>query len=151
MKLFAIIIAAALGVPAAGAANHTEAVPLIMAQAETGNAQEVAALTQAEWRVLELNGKEAAAGVISTLEFGAEGAVYGSGGCNRFRGHVEIKGTSMKFGPLGSTMMACEDEKSAQEALFHAAMEQTASYSLEGGELKLLDAEGTTLVRLSKQ
>jgi META domain len=49
----------------------------------------------------------------------------------------------MKFGQLASTMMACEGEKSAQEALFHAALSQTALYSVQGGELTLVDAAGS--------
>lgn len=37
----------------------------------------------------------------STLIFGADGAVNGNGGCNTFRGDVDIEGTTMKFGPSG--------------------------------------------------
>ena len=51
----------------------------------------------------------------------------------------------MKFGQLASTMMACEGEKSAQEALIHAALSQTASYSVQGGALTLVDATGLVI------
>src|SRR5262245_17332334 len=43
----------------------------------------------------------------TVLELGADGAVSGSGGCNRMTGRVVIAGHRMTFGPLASTKMAC--------------------------------------------
>ena len=77
--------------------------------------------------------------MTSTLAFDTDGAVNGNGGCNTFRGDVIIDGSSMKFGQLASTMMACEEAKSKQEAIFHAALSRTVSFALESGELSLLD------------
>ena len=56
----------------------------------------------------------------------------------------------MKFGQLASTMMACEDAKSTQEALFHAALSQTASFLVKDGELTLIDASGKAVARLGE-
>lgn len=109
-----------------------------------------ASLAGTEWRVLELAGKSADKNVTSTLIFGADGAVSGNGGCNSFRGDVDIEGATMKFGQLASTMMACEGAKSAQEALFHAALSQTVSYSVQDGELMLADAAGKIVARLGE-
>jgi putative lipoprotein len=107
-------------------------------------------LAGTEWKVLELDGKIVDKYVTSTLIFDADGAVSGNGGCNSFRGDVDIEGTTMKFGQLASTMMACEGAKSAQEALFHAALSQTASYSVQDGELRLADAAGKVVARLGE-
>ena len=46
-------------------------------------------------------------------------------------------------------MMACEEAKSKQEAVFHAALSRTVSYALESGELTLLDAAGSMVARLA--
>lgn len=125
---------------------------LLLVQAADKNAKDTSAisLTGTEWRVLELNGKSANPEVTSTLAFGADGAVNGNGGCNTFRGSVDIAGTTMKFGHLASTMMACEGAKSGQDALFHAALSQTAAYSVRNGELTLVDAKGKAVVLLGK-
>jgi putative lipoprotein len=98
----------------------------------------------------ELDGKSADKNVTSTLIFGADGAMNGNGGCNSFRGGVDIEGMTMKFGQLASTMMACDGAKSAQEALFHPALSQTASYSVQDGELTLVDAGGKIIARLAE-
>lgn len=107
-------------------------------------------LTGTQWRVLELNGKSADPNVTSTLIFDPDRAVSGNGGCNTFRGDVEIEGATMKFGQLASTMMACEGAKSGQEALYHAALSQTASYSVQDGVLTLVDAAGKAVARLGE-
>ena len=133
-------------------AKTGEPFSILLVQAGGKGAQEASGVSLAgtEWRVLELDGKSADTNVTSTLIFGADGAVSGNGGCNTFRGDVDIEGTTMKFGQLASTMMACEDAKSAQEALFHAALSQTASYSVQDGELTLVDAAGKAVARLGE-
>lgn len=39
----------------------------------------------------------------------ADGRVSGNAGCNRYNGSYELKGTSIKVGPLMTTRMACEN------------------------------------------
>lgn len=43
------------------------------------------------------------------LELAEDGAVSGSDGCNRLVGTWKMVGTTIEFGPLGSTKMACPD------------------------------------------
>lgn len=133
-------------------AKTGEPVSLLLIQAADKGAKNASGISLAgtEWRILELNGKSADPEVTSTLAFGADGAVNGNGGCNTFRGSVDIEGTKMKFGQLASTMMACEGAKSAQEALVHAALSKTASYSVQNGELTLLDAANRIVARLGE-
>lgn len=45
----------------------------------------------------------------------ADGTVAGSLGCNRFRGKATVDGTTLTFGPLTSTRMACEGPVGAVE------------------------------------
>jgi putative lipoprotein len=134
-------------------AKAGEPFSILLIQAPGGKgAQDVSgvSLVGTEWRILELDGKSADTNVTSTLAFDADGAVSGNGGCNTFRGSVDIEGTVMKFGQLASTMMACEIAKSTQEALFHAALSQTASHSVRDGELSLIDAAGKVVARLGE-
>lgn len=127
-----------------------EPVSLLLVQAIDKGATYASGISLAgtEWRVMELKGKSANPSVTSILIFGADGVVNGNGGCNTFRGDVEIEGTAMKFGQLASTMMACEGTKSTQETHFHEALSQTAAYSVQDGELSLLDPAGKAVARL---
>lgn len=133
-------------------AKTGEPISLLLVQATNKGTEAASGMSLAgtEWRILELNGKGANPEITSSLAFDAGGAVNGNGGCNTFRGSVDIEGTTMKFGQLASTMMACEGAKSTQEALFHAALSQTTSYSVQNGELALLDAAGTIVARLGE-
>ncbi|MBS0452895.1 MAG: META domain-containing protein [Proteobacteria bacterium] len=75
--------------------------------------------------------------------------VSGSGGCNRISGTYQRSGAQLKIGPLTSTRMACLDASRGQlETRFLAALQATASYSLAGSELVLIDARGQTLAKL---
>lgn len=132
-------------------AKAGEPVSLLLLRVDNKAATDAAgaSLVGTTWRVMVLDGKGADPGVTSTLAFDTNGAVNGNGGCNTFRGDVTINGSSMKFGQLASTMMACEEAKSKQEAVFHAALSRTVSYALESGELTLLDAAGSMVARLA--
>ena len=144
MKISALFVAVLVaGSALAGPAFCDEPSPTV-------RGEEAAALANTKWRAIEIDGEAAAGGVTSTLQFQPGGDVNGNGGCNNFRGGVEIKGKTMKFGPLASTMMACEDAKSKQEFRFHSALEKTAAFTVENGELHLIDAAGKTVVRLEK-
>jgi heat shock protein HslJ len=75
--------------------------------------------------------------------------VSGSGGCNRISGSYQRSGASLKIGPMVSTRMACQDASRSQlETRFLTALANTASYSIAGSELILLDARGQTLAKL---
>lgn len=100
------------------------------------------------WRLVALDGKDSDPTVTSRLVFNADGSVSGNGGCNNFAGGATIAGSALKFAPLASTMMACEEAKSKQEGAFHAALSRTVSYVVKGGELTLLDAAGSAVARL---
>lgn len=125
---------------------------ILLVQARSEDATEASGVSLAgtAWRVLELDGRSADPNVTSTLIFGPDGAVSGNGGCNTFRGDVAVVGATMKFGQMASTMMACEDAKSAQEALFHEALAQTVTHLVRGGKLTLVDASGKAVARLGE-
>lgn len=105
------------------------------------------------WQVTGYNnGKQAVTSVIIgtqlTLEFMADGTLRGSGGCNNFNGRYSAEGSQMSIGRVASTRMACEspEGRMAQEALYLAALESTASARREGDRLELRTASGALAV-----
>ena len=87
----------------------------------------------------------------TTLEIAEDGAVSGSGGCNRYSGSAVIDGDKLTFAPLASTNMACVGALMNQEHKFQEALGRVASFRLVPGQRKLLllDSEGGELVRLA--
>ncbi len=75
-----------------------------------------------------------------------DGRVAGTGGCNRFSSTYEIHGSSISFGVMATTMMACPGSKDVDLALA-AALEKAASFRRTAHHLELLDAEGSTVAR----
>ena len=87
-------------------------------------------------------------GTNLTADFGADGRVSGSGGCNSFSGSYTADGDTVKIGPLASTEMACTAPKGidAQEAGYFAALASARSFEQVGDRLTLLDAKGRMAV-----
>ena len=75
-----------------------------------------------------------------------EGRAAGTGGCNQMSGGYEIDGTSITFGLMASTMMACPEGEEVDHALM-AALENATSFRLTAHHLDLLDDEGSTVAR----
>ena len=66
-------------------------------------------LNGSQWTLVDLHGKAALSDTTVTLSF-EDGKVFGSDGCNRYRGTFTAKVGKLSFGKnLGSTMMMCPD------------------------------------------
>jgi heat shock protein HslJ len=89
-------------------------------------------LSGTAWRLEDLGGAGVLDRAEATLEFPKAGRVAGSGSCNRFIGTVEISGESIKFGPLGSTRMACPEAVGTQEGKYLKALQDTERFTLDG-------------------
>jgi putative lipoprotein len=88
------------------------------------------------WRLEDLAGESVGGdGPEGTLEFPEAGKVAGRAFCNRYFGKVEISGSSIKLGPIGSTKMACEEPAMARESRFLAALEKAERFTLDGTTL----------------
>ncbi len=82
-----------------------------------------------------------------TAEFGPDGQMGGSGGCNRYFASYTVDGGNLTIGQAGSTMMACEPvEIMDQEAAFLAALGSAASWRVEGDQLHIVNAADETVV-----
>jgi heat shock protein HslJ len=90
-------------------------------------------LLKTEWRLEDLGGKGVLDRVQATLAFPEQNKVAGNGSCNRFFGSVELKGETIRFGQLASTLMACSsDAVSKQESTYLGALKNAERLSLEG-------------------
>jgi heat shock protein HslJ len=105
---------------------------------------------QGAWVAVEIGGAAVAEGVASTLEIGADGAVSGSGGCNRYRGRAEIAAGTITFSPLAATRMACPGAAMAQEQRFFAALAAARRFRVDAGRIVLLAEDGSMLALLRR-
>jgi putative lipoprotein len=104
-----------------------------------------AGLAGTSWTLVAIDGREPAGDTQPTLMFDAAGNVSGSAGCNTYTGTAAIEGSSISFGPLATTRMACQGGAGVREAAFLAAMEDVEAFAIDSqGQLVLED--GVVLV-----
>jgi heat shock protein HslJ len=102
-----------------------------------------AALSTGEWHAVEIDGQPVVSPNVArgpSLAFQADsGRVSGSGGCNRLAGPFTQSESSLTFGALAMTRMACADGAlNRQETVFAAALHDTDRYVIAGDTLTLL-------------
>lgn len=104
-----------------------------------------AQLQGSDWKLIEL------AGTPVVTEPGAKQAnlvlswdgktLAGSTGCNQMFGTYELQKDTLRFKPLGMTMMACLDPLMKQEQMLIDAIKVTSSYRLGDRTLEFCDGE----------
>lgn len=88
---------------------------------------------------------------VARLEFGADGALTGHGGCNRLSASYTLEGNMLRIGPIGTTRMACSETLMEQEDRVLTALERAARAAVPPhGFLTLWDADGAVLLRASR-
>ncbi|WP_306152079.1 YbaY family lipoprotein [Roseovarius sp. MMSF_3281] len=104
------------------------------------------------WLAKRIQGKHPAKSVQTILEIAPDGAVSGTGGCNRIRGKANIDGERMRFGNIAATNMLCPPEAMEQESSFFAALSAVHSWRVDptGRQLLLLDAKGGAMLVMQK-
>lgn len=91
------------------------------------------------WQVSMIGGEAPEEPERVSINFLAPARVAGSTGCNRFVGGFTLTGESLRFGPMGSTLMACPDALMAQERQMLDALEQVMRFDISGeGALRLI-------------
>ncbi|NLG55476.1 MAG: META domain-containing protein [Rhodococcus sp.] len=78
---------------------------------------------------------------------GDDGTVTGSAGCNQMTGRATISNQSgatatITFEPVGTTMMACDDDAMAVEAAVLSALSGETTATVDGDTLRLQRADG---------
>ena len=104
-------------------------------------------LSGTQWRLasFETAGEETpvAEGTTVTLQFQAGGQAVGSGGCNSYGTEYEVQGSTISFGDVISTMMACEDEAiMVQENRFYTALQSAGEFEMTADGLTIRYDDG---------
>jgi heat shock protein HslJ len=105
-------------------------------------------LVGTRWKANGINNGRAAvvslvSGTAVTLEFGPDGLLNGSGGCNTLRGRYEQDGQKLRLQALAATRKLCpEPGVMEQEAAFIKALGTVASSRVDGNRLELRAAGG---------
>lgn len=93
------------------------------------------------WRLDEGDGPGGEVEIIPTarvtMEVDAQSGVTGSASCNRYSGTVVVDGSSVRFGPIATTRMACAPRPGAAEAAYLAALDDVDAGARTGDELTL--------------
>ena len=105
-----------------------------------------ASLTGAPWTLEAITtGKSVGtvpAGVRATLEFNDDGTLTAHLGCNTGRGDYTSDDSTITFGPLATTRMACEQPASSVEQLMSGALQGQVQFSIDGANLTLTPPKG---------
>ncbi len=81
-----------------------------------------------------------------TIHFQSDAQVGGHGGCNSWGGTYEIKGDTIRFGEMRSTLMACAEGMDV-EGRFHAMLKQARTVAVAGGRLVFKSETGAELAQ----
>jgi heat shock protein HslJ len=114
-------------------------------------------LSGTSWDVTGINnGAQAvvsvAAGTTITAQFGADGQMSGSGGCNDYSASYTAVDGTIVIGPVAATQKACDPAVMQQEQQYFAALAKAHSFDVSGGNtLTLRDTGGAMQVTYAKQ
>lgn len=84
------------------------------------------------------------------LNLDADGAAYGTGGCNRFTGRYTLEGARLTFAPLAASRMACAGPLGELEERFFAALGEVRGWRIAQGRLVLTGENGSALLRFTR-
>ncbi len=93
------------------------------------------------------NGKQAVVGVISgseqTANFGPDGKLSGSAGCNNYNTSYKVATNTIQIGPAATTRKMCPEPAGVmeQEMQFLMALETAATYRIDGNFMELRTAD----------
>lgn len=113
------------------------------------NGAENGDLTSKKWMLRSINGKAVDLKKNAPfLNFDAEkGSAGGNSGCNAFGGDYSVTGSSIKFGDMIQTMMACEHEGRMEiERGFMNGLRNANRFDLRGNRLTLYRGNREMLV-----
>ena len=101
-------------------------------------------LVGTNWSMLNYNnGREAVVGSLTgtevTANFGADGNLTGTAGCNQYRTGFKVDGNNITIEPAATTRMLCSEPEGImdQEAEFLRAIENAATYKIDRQQLWL--------------
>ncbi len=105
-----------------------------------------------KWLAEDIRGGGVIDRLQTVLEIAVDGAVTGTGGCNRMTGRATVSGEKIIFGSMASTRMACPPAVMDQERKFFDALRDARTWRRDPTrrKLTLLDAEGRPVIVLAQ-
>ncbi|MBP9121181.1 MAG: META domain-containing protein [Ignavibacterium sp.] len=104
-----------------------------------------------EWNVTSILGKTLDANEsmkgLPSVNFGENGKLFGSTGCNNFNGSFKLDGTSLTLDPGAITKMFCPD---SYEQDFLSAVKQVTNVKIDGSTLNLLNGTNPVMTLVPK-
>jgi heat shock protein HslJ len=110
---------------------------------------ELTILAGTSWLLQRLGDVEVIADAQPTLTFANAGQVSGNSSCNHFSGRARIDGTSIAFGPLAVTRMACAERIMRQEQQYLDALARTQRFELRDTQLLVFTTAGPEPLRFA--
>ena len=115
----------------------------------SGCASRQAAPLERTWKLTAYGPKDTPTPAVTdaeaTLTFDGKGNVTGNGGCNSLGGTYKVDGNQITFSDVISTLMACDDERMAQEGAVTQVLSGTAGYAIEDNTLTLTDQDNVLI------
>lgn len=130
--------------------GNPNSVRILMAAVMSVTSEERNAVVGRDWLAEDIGGAGVVDRVRTVIAIGAGGDVTGSGGCNLLNGTAQINGISLAFGTIATTRKLCPPAVMDQEGKFLRALDLTREFRIDGPYLKILDRDGTELVRFTR-
>jgi heat shock protein HslJ len=113
---------------------------LLVACGQTAEPAAAIDLAGTSWQLSSLNGDLPLADTAVSLQFGADGSVAGSDGCNRFATTYTQDGTNLTIEQATgiSTMMACPEPIMEQATAYMTALGSVTSFTASENQLSLI-------------
>lgn len=92
-------------------------------------------LAGTSWVVAGIGGTPVSLPEPPRIEFGADGQIAGSTGCNSMTGTYAVDGASLSFGPLATTKRACEAPHGEVETILLEALAGVTGWEVGGDGL----------------
>jgi heat shock protein HslJ len=112
---------------------------------ESAEPTPVGDLAGTAWVVTAIGGTQVALPEPPLIEFGSEGRIAGSTGCNSMMGTYAVDGASLSFGPLATTKRACAAPNGEVETVLLEALASVTGWEVGGDGLLRLTG-GTEVV-----
>lgn len=138
--------------PPAQSANAQYVLVLVQDQLEefVATAENLEGIT---WLLTAMGDVSAPEGVLEKVQVtlvysSADARLFGSAGCNRYFGEVQINADQLVFttSPMGMGRMACSDQVMAQEHDYIDMLSRTERYAMDGNFLYLFTNAGEVLM-----
>lgn len=112
---------------------------LLAACQQTAEPEASIELAGTNWVLSSLNGSLPVANSVVTLQFGADGTVFGTDGCNQFNTTYTQDGANLTINQSSgiSSLMACDEAIMNQATAYMTALASVTSFTASGNQLSL--------------